>query len=98
MTLSEREILPRKNIPQTEKILHTDIGEYVKQIFTPVQGKYIENQLDEIVNDFAEDFLIAENANTNVDIDWIISKFGSSKIPVQPTDLASYFQNTCTTH
>jgi putative pyridoxal-dependent aspartate 1-decarboxylase len=93
MTLSEREILSKKNFPHTEKILHTEIGEYIKQIFAPAQGKSIEKQIDEFVNDFSQEFLTADNANTNVDVDWIIKNFGDSKIPAQPTDFESYFQS-----
>jgi glutamate decarboxylase len=93
MTLSEREILSKRNFPHTEKRLHTEIGEYIKQIFAPAQGKFIETQIDEIVNDFSQEFLIADNANTNVDIDWIIRNFGDSKIPTKPTDFESYLQS-----
>ncbi|MBD2298126.1 pyridoxal-dependent aspartate 1-decarboxylase PanP [Nostoc sp. FACHB-190] len=93
MTLSETEILSRNNLTPTEKIVQTDIGEYVKQIFAPNHGKYLENQLDEIVDDLSTDFLMAEDANTNAEIDWIISKFGNSQIPVEPTDFDSYFQS-----
>ncbi len=93
MTLSEREILSKKSFPHTEKILPIEIGEYIKQIFAPVQGKSIETQIDEFVNNFSQEFLIADNANTNIDIDWIIRNFGDSKIPAQPTDFESYFQS-----
>jgi putative pyridoxal-dependent aspartate 1-decarboxylase len=84
MTLSEKEVLPKKNYSQ--------IGEYVKQMFSPVQGKSLETQIDEIVEDFSQDFLLADNANTNVDIKWILKNFGDSKIPAQPTNFESYFQ------
>ena len=93
MTLSEKGILSKNNFSQSEKVLSTEIGEYVKQIFAPVQGKFIETQIDEMVEDFSQDFLIADSANTNVEIEWIIKKFGESRIPVQPTNFESYFQS-----
>ncbi|GJD16859.1 L-2,4-diaminobutyrate decarboxylase [Rivularia sp. IAM M-261] len=93
MTLSEKEILSKNNFPHTEKILPNEIGEYVKQIFAPVQGQFIEAQIDETINNFSQNFLITDNANTNVDLEWIIRNFGDSKIPAQPTDFESYFQS-----
>ena len=93
MTLSETEILSKKSFLLSEKLLSTEIGEYIRQIFAPTQGKSIENQIDEMVEDFSQDFLIADNANTNVDIEWIIKNFGDSKIPTQPTNFESYFQS-----
>jgi glutamate decarboxylase len=93
MTLSEKEILSKKNFSPSEKVLSTEIGEYVKQIFAPVHGKSIETQIDEMVEDFSQDFLIADIANTNVEIEWVIKNFGESKIPAQPTNFESYFQS-----
>ncbi|WP_290880179.1 pyridoxal-dependent aspartate 1-decarboxylase PanP [Fischerella sp.] len=93
MTLSEKEILSKKNFPPSEKVLSTEIGEYVKQIFAPIQGKSIETRIDEMVEDFSQNFLIADSANTNVDIECIIKNFGDSKIPAQPTNFESYFQS-----
>lgn len=93
MTLSEKELLSKNNFSQTVKILPSEIAEYIQQIFAPVRGKFLETQIDEIVNDFSQEFLIADNANTNVDIDWIIRNFGDSKIPAQPTDFESYFKS-----
>lgn len=93
MTLSEKEILSKNSFPPSEKVLSTEIGEYVKQIFAPIQGKSIETRIDEMVEDLSQDFLITESANTNVDIEWIIKNFGDSKIPAQPTNFESYFQS-----
>jgi len=92
MTLSEKEILSKKIFSPSEKVLFSEIGEYVKQIFVPLQGKSIETQIDEIVEDFSQNFLIADSTNTNVDIEWIIKNFGDSKIPAQPTNFESYFR------
>ncbi|MUG96488.1 putative pyridoxal-dependent aspartate 1-decarboxylase [Scytonema sp. UIC 10036] len=92
MTLSEKEILSKQIFSTSEKVLSTEISEYVKQIFAPLQGKSIETQIDEMVEDFSQDFLIADSANTNVNIEWIIKNFGDSKIPAQPTNFESYFQ------
>ncbi|BDA68762.1 L-2,4-diaminobutyrate decarboxylase [Calothrix sp. PCC 7716] len=93
MTLSEKETLSQNNFPAVEKLLHNEIYEYIKQIFTPFPEKSIETQIDEIINDFSQNFLIADNANTNVEIDWVIRNFGNSKIPAQPTDFETYFQS-----
>ncbi|MBE8964967.1 putative pyridoxal-dependent aspartate 1-decarboxylase [Nostocales cyanobacterium LEGE 12452] len=92
MTLSEKSLLSTNNLSQTERILHSEIGEYIKQMFVPTLGKSIETQIDEIVNDYSEEFLITKNANTNIEIDLIIKNFGESKIPLEPTDFESYFQ------
>lgn len=92
MTLSEKSLLSTNNFSPTERILHSEIGEYVKQMFVPTLGKSIETQIDEIVNDFSEEFLITKKANTNIEIDLIIKNFGESKIPLEPTDFESYFQ------
>jgi len=92
MTLSEKEILSKNIFPTSEKVLSPEISEYVKQIFAPLQGKSIETQIDEMVEDFSQDFLIADSANTNVDLEWIIKNFSDSKIPTQPTNFESYFQ------
>lgn len=93
MSLSEKEILSIKNFSPSEKVFSTEIGEYVKQMFAPIQGELIETQIDEMLEDFSQDFLIADNVNTNVEIEWIINNFGESKIPVQPTNFQSYFQS-----
>ncbi|MBN3958487.1 pyridoxal-dependent aspartate 1-decarboxylase PanP [Nostoc sp. NMS8] len=93
MTLSEKEILTINKFSQNDQVLHSEIGEYVKGMFTPTQGKFLETQIDEIANDFSQNFLIAKTANTNVDLELIIRKFGDSKIPTQPTDFESYFQS-----
>lgn len=93
MTLSEKEILSPNKFPLTEKVLHTEISDYVTQIFASTQGKSLEAQIDEIVNDFSDEFLMTKNANTDVDIDFIAKNFCDSKIPVQPTDFESYFQD-----
>ncbi|QLE40495.1 putative pyridoxal-dependent aspartate 1-decarboxylase [Nostoc sp. C052] len=93
MTLSEKEILTINKFSQNDQVLHLEIGEYVKKMFTPTQGKSLETQIDEIANDFSQEFLSANNANTNIDIDLIIRNFGDSKIPTQPTDFESYFQS-----
>ncbi|MBW4431900.1 MAG: putative pyridoxal-dependent aspartate 1-decarboxylase [Pelatocladus maniniholoensis HA4357-MV3] len=92
MTLTEKEISSKKSFYSSEKVLSTEIYEYIKQIFAPIQGKSIETQIDEMVEEYSQNFLIANNANTNVDIEWIIQNFGESKIPAQPTNFESYFQ------
>ncbi|MFN6559106.1 MAG: pyridoxal-dependent aspartate 1-decarboxylase PanP [Nostoc sp. ChiSLP01] len=92
MTLSEKKLLSTNNFSQTEEILHSEIGEYVKQMFVPTLGKSIETQIDEIVNDFSEEFLITKTSNTNIEIGSIIKNFGEAKIPLEPTDFESYFQ------
>jgi glutamate decarboxylase len=92
MTLSERSFLSTNSFSQNERILYSEIGEYVKKMFAPNLGTSIETQIDEIVNDLSEGFLITKNANTNVNLDLIIKKFGGSKIPLEPTDFESYFQ------
>jgi len=92
MTLSEKQFLSTNNFSQAERILHSEIGEYVKQMFVPTLGKSIETQIDKIVNDFSEEFLITKNPNTNIDINLIIRNFSESKIPLEPTDFESYFQ------
>ncbi|MEH1828474.1 MAG: putative pyridoxal-dependent aspartate 1-decarboxylase [Nostoc sp.] len=93
MTLSEKEILTINKFSQNDQVLYSEIGEYVKGMFTPTQDKSLETQIDEIANDFSQDFLSAKNANTNVDLELIIRNFGDSKIPAQPTDFESYFQS-----
>ncbi|MDZ8261483.1 pyridoxal-dependent aspartate 1-decarboxylase PanP [Nostoc sp. ChiQUE01b] len=92
MTLSKKRFLSTNSFSQTEQILHSEIGEYVKQMFVPTLGTSIETQIDEIVNDLSEEFLITKNANTNVNLELIIKNFGDSKIPLNPTDFESYFQ------
>ncbi|MCC5666138.1 putative pyridoxal-dependent aspartate 1-decarboxylase [Nostoc sp. CHAB 5784] len=92
MTLSEKSFLSTNSFSQTERILYSEIGEYVKQMFVPTLGKSIETRIDEIVNDFSEEFLITKSANTNVEIDLIIKRFSESQIPLEPTDFESYFQ------
>jgi hypothetical protein len=92
MTLSETSFLSTNKFSQTEQVLHSEIGEYVKQMFVPTVGKSIETEIDDIVNDFTEEFLITKNANTNINLDLIIKNFGDSKIPLEPTDFESYFQ------
>ncbi|MBD2344917.1 pyridoxal-dependent aspartate 1-decarboxylase PanP [Anabaena subtropica] len=93
MTLSNQEVLTKNTFSPTEQTLHSEIGDHVMQMFTSShKGKSLETQIDEIVNDFSLDFLTTLNANTNVDIDELIRKFGDSKIPSQPIDFESYFQ------
>ncbi|MBW4666581.1 MAG: putative pyridoxal-dependent aspartate 1-decarboxylase [Cyanomargarita calcarea GSE-NOS-MK-12-04C] len=93
MTLSETEIVSKNSFTPSEKLLSTEIGEYIRQIFTPTQGNSIEIQIDEMLEDLSQDFLIADNANTNVELEWIIKNFGDSKIPDQPINVESYFQS-----
>ncbi|MFN6517003.1 MAG: pyridoxal-dependent aspartate 1-decarboxylase PanP [Nostoc sp. CreGUA01] len=92
MTLSETSFLSTNKFSQTEQVLHSEIGEYVKQMFVPTVGKSIETEIDDIVNDFTEEFLITKNANTNINLDLIIKNFSDSTIPLEPTDFESYFQ------
>ncbi|PMB52377.1 glutamate decarboxylase [Fischerella thermalis CCMEE 5201] len=93
MTLSKKETRIKNKLSTTEQTLHSEIGDYIMQMFaSPNEETSIEKQIDEIVNDFSEEFLITKNTNTNVDIDLIIRKFYESKIPTQPTDFESYFQ------
>ena len=92
MTLSEKEIKTKNNFSGNEMILHSEIGEYVKQMFISTHEKFSETQINEIVNDCCDDFLSIKNSNTNIDLDLIIRSFYNSKIPAQPTDFESYFQ------
>ncbi|PMB20443.1 pyridoxal-dependent aspartate 1-decarboxylase PanP [Fischerella thermalis] len=93
MTLSKKETRIKNKLSTTEQTLHSEIGDYIMQMFaSPNEETSIEKQIDEMVNDFSEEFLITKNANTNVDIDLIIRKFYESKIPTHPTDFESYFQ------
>ncbi len=93
MTISKKEILTKNNFSKPEKILHSEIGEYVMQMFnSPNQEKSIETHIDQRVNDFSQDFLNTKDANSNVDIDLLIKNFGESRIPTQPTDFESYFK------
>lgn len=93
MTLSETEVVSKNSFSLSEKLLSNEISEYIKQIFLPAQENSLEMQIDEMLGDLSEDFLIADNANTNVELEWIIKKFGDSKIPDQPTNIQSYFQS-----
>ncbi|PMB46072.1 hypothetical protein CEN40_11010, partial [Fischerella thermalis CCMEE 5205] len=72
MTLSKKETRIKNKLSTTEQTLHSEIGDYIMQMFaSPNEETSIEKQIDEMVNDFSEEFLITKNANTNVDIDLI---------------------------
>ncbi|MEH1884679.1 pyridoxal-dependent aspartate 1-decarboxylase PanP [Nostoc sp.] len=93
MTLSKKETLPKNNFFPTEQTLYSEIGKYIMQMFaSPNQEKYIDTQIDEVVNDFCQEFLSAKDANSNINIDLLIKNFGDSQIPTQPTDFESYFK------
>ncbi|MHC0066357.1 pyridoxal-dependent aspartate 1-decarboxylase PanP [Nostoc sp. UIC 10890] len=79
---------------KTEQKLHDDIEKQVMQLFSSSsQGIYIEEQIDAIVNDLSQDFLSTTDANSRIDLDFLLDNYSDSQIPVQPVDFESYIQN-----
>lgn len=93
MALSKKEILTKNNFFEVEQASHLDIKEKIIQMFSSSsQGKYIEEQIDEISKKFSQYFVTATDANTNVEIDFLVNNFCQSEIPTQPVDIESYFK------
>lgn len=93
MTLSKKEMLKQNYFWESEQVLPCEIGGKVMQLFaSSSQASSIEEQIDGVINDFSEDFLISIDSNSDIDLDLILRKFSDSQIPIQPTDVESYFQ------
>lgn len=94
MTLSKQEMSNQNYFVKTEQKLHDDIEKQVMQLFSSSsQGIYIEEQIDAIVNDLSQDFLSTTDANSRIDLDFLLDNYSDSQIPVQPVDFESYIQN-----
>ncbi len=93
MTSSKQEMLNKNYFLEAEQALHDEIEEQVMQLFaSSSQATSIEKQIDEIIDDFYQDFLSSIDANTNIDLESLLEKFSDSKIPVQPTNFESYLK------
>ncbi|ODG98568.1 glutamate decarboxylase [Nostoc sp. KVJ20] len=94
MTLSKQEMSNQNYFVKTEQKLHDDIEKQVMQLFSSSsQGIYIEEQIDAIVNSLSQDFLSTTDANSRIDLDFLLDNYSDSQIPVQPVDFESYIQN-----
>ncbi|GAB1538701.1 putative pyridoxal-dependent aspartate 1-decarboxylase [Scytonema sp. NUACC21] len=93
MTLSNKEIFTKNNFPEVEQPLHSEIEEYVMQMFAPSErGQFLEQQIDEIFENLSQDFLMTNNANSDIDLDLLVKNFCDSRIPTQPIDFESYLK------
>ena len=93
MTLSKQEMPNQNYLFETEQVLHDDIKKQMNQLFaSSSQTTFLEEQIDEITNKFSEEFLSALDANTHIDLDYLLSNFSESQIPVQPTNVESYLK------
>ncbi|NMG20300.1 pyridoxal-dependent aspartate 1-decarboxylase PanP [Brasilonema bromeliae] len=93
MTLSKQEMPKKSSFFETEQALNYEIEEQVMQLFASSSHvTSIESQIDEITNKFSQDFLSTLDANTHIDLDYLLSNFSDSQIPVQPASLESYLK------
>jgi putative pyridoxal-dependent aspartate 1-decarboxylase len=93
MTLSNKEILTKNNFSEAEQPLHSEIREYVMQMFaTSERGQFLEKQMEEVFNNLSQDFLMTKDASSDIDFDLLGRNFCDSKIPNQPIDYESYLK------
>ena len=93
MTLSKQEMPNQNYLFETEQVLHDDIKKQMNQLFaSSSQTTFLEEQIDEITNKFSEEFLSTLDANTHIDLDYLLSNFSESQIPVQPNNVESYLK------
>ncbi|GAB1537444.1 hypothetical protein NUACC21_00860 [Scytonema sp. NUACC21] len=93
MTLSKQEMPNQNYFLETEQTLHYNIEEQVMQLFAASsQSTSLEKEIDEIINDFSQDFLSTFDTNTYIHLDSLLDKFCDSQIPVNPTNLESYLK------
>ncbi|NEQ27710.1 MAG: putative pyridoxal-dependent aspartate 1-decarboxylase, partial [Microcoleus sp. SIO2G3] len=76
MTLSKQEMPNQNYFLETEQTLYYNIEEQVMQLFgASSQATSLEKEIDEIINDFSQAFLSTFDANTNIDLDYLLEKF-----------------------
>lgn len=93
MTLSKQEMPNKNSFFETDQALNYEIEEQVMQLFAPSSHvTSIESQIDEINNNLSQEFLKTIDANTDIDLDSLLSNFSDSQIPVQPTNFENYLK------
>jgi putative pyridoxal-dependent aspartate 1-decarboxylase len=93
MTLSKQEMPNKSSFFETEQTLNYEIEEQVMELFVSSSHvTSIESQIDEITDKFSQNFLSTIDANTDIDLDSLLSNFSDSQIPAQPASLESYLK------
>ncbi|MEH2382477.1 MAG: putative pyridoxal-dependent aspartate 1-decarboxylase [Nostoc sp.] len=93
MTLSKQEMPNQSYLFETEQALNCEIEEQVMQLFaSSSQASSIEEEIDEITNNFSQSFLSKSDPNTDIKLDSLVSNFSQSQIPIQPANFESYLK------
>ncbi|MBD2309012.1 putative pyridoxal-dependent aspartate 1-decarboxylase [Chroococcidiopsis sp. FACHB-1243] len=87
MTLSQQEL--QSNYFLEKQTLHYDV-EQLMRLFTSSQST--EEKMGESIANLSQDFLNANNASTDIELDALAEQFCDSRIPVDPTDFESYIE------
>ncbi|MBE8987836.1 aminotransferase class V-fold PLP-dependent enzyme [Nostoc sp. LEGE 12450] len=90
MTLSKQEIPKQSYLFETEKVLHTDIEKQIMQLFS-LSSTNIKN-IDKFVDEISNNFIDADDASSDIDLDSLAAKFCDSKVPSHTADFASYLE------
>ncbi|MGF2036861.1 MAG: pyridoxal-dependent aspartate 1-decarboxylase PanP [Nostoc sp. CmiVER01] len=93
MTLSQQEISKLNYFVDSEQILHYGIEKEIMQLFNPSsQSTSVEKNIDELVDNLCNSFLSANNANTDIDLNFLKNQFFDSEIPENPADFEKYIE------
>lgn len=90
MTLSKQEMPKQSYFLGTEQRLHSDIEKQIIQLFS-LSNVNIGN-IDEYVDEISDNFVGADDASSDIDLDALAAKFCDSKIPIHPADFTSYLE------
>jgi glutamate decarboxylase len=90
MTLSKQEIPTQSYLLETEEILHSDIEKQVMQLFS--LSRINAENIDELIDDISDNFLGADTASSDIDLDSLATKFCDSRVPSHPANLDKYLE------
>ncbi|MEH2023709.1 pyridoxal-dependent aspartate 1-decarboxylase PanP [Nostoc sp.] len=94
MTLSKQEILSQDYFLENQQVLDDDIEEKVMQMFaSSSQGISIEEEIDQLMDSYSQDFLSTSDANTRIDLNSLLESFSDSQIPVEPVKVETYLKS-----
>ncbi|MDZ7967878.1 MAG: putative pyridoxal-dependent aspartate 1-decarboxylase [Nostoc sp. DedSLP03] len=94
MTLSKQEISSQNYFLENKQILDDDLEGKVMQLFASSnQAISIEEEIDKLINSLSQDFLSTSDANTRVDLNYLLESFSDSQIPPEPVNVETYLKS-----
>jgi glutamate decarboxylase len=93
MTLSKQEMPKQSYLVETEQILHSDIEKQVMQLFSlSSQSTSSTENIDEFIDDISYNFISADHASSDIDLDSLAANFCDSKIPSKSANFENYLE------